>query len=91
MALPDTFRSNVLKTLRDVVTFGQTISYGNLAVEAGSPKASQSVGSAMRNNPISLIIPCHRVIRSSGNIGNYAGGTMNETKKWLLKFEENNK
>lgn len=73
--------------LEEKVTFGNVISYGSLAALCGSPKASQSVGSAMRNNPLSLIVPCHRVIRSSGAIGNYSGGERNDAKVWLLRHE----
>lgn len=67
--------------------FGKTVSYGELAKLSGSERASQAVGSAMRNNPVSLVVPCHRVILSSGKAGNYAGGKMNDTKVWLLKHE----
>ena len=84
----DSFRSKVWCTLEREVKFGETVSYGKLASLSGSPKASQAVGSAMRNNPVSLIVPCHRVILSSGRSGNYAGGKMNDTKVWLLNHEK---
>ena len=80
------YEANNTKSL--VLKFGDTVSYGKLASLSGSPKASQAVGSAMRNNPVSLIVPCHRVILSSGRSGNYAGGKMNDTKVWLLNHEK---
>ena len=84
----DSFRSKVWCTLESQTKFGQTVSYGELAKLSGSPGASQAVGSAMRNNPLSLIVPCHRVILSSGALGNYAGGKMNDTKVWLVDHEK---
>jgi methylated-DNA-[protein]-cysteine S-methyltransferase len=73
--------------LAEQTTYGNTTSYGELAALCGSPKASRKVGTAMRNNPVQLIIPCHRVIRSNGTIGDYSGGTKNSVKMWLLKME----
>jgi AraC family transcriptional regulator of adaptative response/methylated-DNA-[protein]-cysteine methyltransferase len=64
---------------------GQTISYSRLAQMAGSPKAQRAVGSAMAANPIAFLIPCHRVIRKSGALGNYGGGT--ERKQNILNWE----
>ena len=49
--------------------------------------ASRAVGTAMSNNPISIIVPCHRVIKSDGQLGNYAKGCRNNVKKWLLNHE----
>ena len=49
--------------------------------------AVRAVGSAMSNNPIGIIIPCHRVIKSNGQFGNYAKGEKNDVKKWLLEYE----
>ena len=74
-------------TLTNEVKFGETVSYGDLAKLSGSPKAAQAVGSAVSNNPISFVIPCHRVIKSDGTIGNYSKGTKNGVKEWLLNFE----
>ena len=82
------FRQKVWLTLKENVPFGQTISYGALANLSGHPGASQAVGSAMSNNPISLIVPCHRVIKSDGQLGNYSKATKNDVKKWLLEFEQ---
>jgi len=81
------FRQKVWLTLKDKVTFGQTVSYGELANLSGHPGAFQAVGSAMSNNPISLVIPCHRVVKSDGSTGNYSKATKNDVKKWLLKHE----
>jgi methylated-DNA-[protein]-cysteine S-methyltransferase len=67
------------------VPYGKTVSYGELAKSIGNPEGARSVGMAVHLNPISIIIPCHRVIRSSGEIGGYAGGVYR--KKWLLEHE----
>ena len=71
------------------VPFGSTVTYKDLAEKTGNPKAVRAVGSAMRTNPIILAIPCHRVLKSDGSLGNYsAGGPAN--KDWLLTFENQN-
>jgi len=67
------------------IPYGKTISYADLAKAAGSPKACRAVGSANGKNPIAIIIPCHRVIASNGELGGYAHGL--EVKKQLLKLE----
>jgi O-6-methylguanine DNA methyltransferase len=67
------------------VNSGEKISYEDLATKVGS-KAVRAVGSAMAKNQVALLIPCHRVIRKSGDIGNYAGGK--SVKRALLSFEE---
>lgn len=69
------------------IPFGVTISYGELARRVGQPTASRAVGSANGKNPISIIIPCHRVIATSGNLTGYGGGLPN--KQWLLQHEHN--
>jgi methylated-DNA-[protein]-cysteine S-methyltransferase len=77
-----------LKTLHELVRsapFGHTVSYKELAVLAGNPKASRAVGSAMATNPIPIVVPCHRVLRSGGDVGNYGGGV--DAKIWLLRHE----
>ncbi|UJR22615.1 hypothetical protein I4U23_025656 [Adineta vaga] len=84
----DSFQENVWRTLLNRVPFGQTITYGHLAELAGNKRAARAVGTAMRRNPFQLIVPCHRVIRSSGQVGNYAGGERNNVKLWLLKHEQ---
>ena len=57
------------------IPYGETISYKELATEAGSPLASRAAGQAMRNNPITIFTPCHRVVSSSGNLHGYSGTT----------------
>ncbi|GHV18967.1 methylated-DNA--protein-cysteine methyltransferase [Clostridia bacterium] len=67
------------------IGYGETLSYGELALRIGHPRAARAVGNANHNNPISIIVPCHRVITSDGGLGGYGGGT--EVKKFLLKLE----
>lgn len=78
------FQKKVLENLINV-PYGKTISYKELAELSGSPKASRAVGLANRNNPIAIIIPCHRVIGTNGKLTGYAGGL--ELKKELLELE----
>jgi methylated-DNA-[protein]-cysteine S-methyltransferase len=76
---------------RDVLTataripFGRTSTYGTIAERIGRPRASRAVGNALGSNPIPIVVPCHRVVRSGGSLGNYGGGP--ETKAWLLRHE----
>lgn len=67
------------------IPFGEVITYLDIAKMINKPKGSQAVGGANGRNPISLIVPCHRVIGSSGALTGYAGGI--ERKLWLLKHE----
>lgn len=67
------------------IPYGKTMSYKELAQRIGHPRAYRAVGSACRRNPVPIVIPCHRVIRSDGRIGEYVGGT--KRKKWLLTYE----
>jgi methylated-DNA-[protein]-cysteine S-methyltransferase len=78
------FQQRVWAELRKI-PYGSTVSYGELARRIGSPKASRAVGAANGDNPISIIIPCHRVIGSNGKLTGYGGGI--ERKKFLLEFE----
>ncbi|KAI1236100.1 Methylated-DNA--protein-cysteine methyltransferase, partial [Lamprotornis superbus] len=82
----DSFTRQVLWTLLNDVKFGEAVSYKQLAHLAGNSRAARAVGGAMRSNPIPIIIPCHRVIRSSGDSGNYGGGQL--LKEWLLSHEK---
>lgn len=80
-------------TLRTVkallaVPAGSTVSYGELAEAAGFPRAARAVGTVMANNPIPVVVPCHRVIRSDGSLGRY--GTDPSWKKRLLEHERSN-
>ncbi|MFA8344207.1 MAG: methylated-DNA--[protein]-cysteine S-methyltransferase [Rhodothermaceae bacterium] len=68
------------------IPFGETRSYKDIAVAAGQHKASRAVGAANGKNPISLIVPCHRVIGSNGKLTGYARGL--KTKEQLLNFEK---
>ncbi len=67
------------------IPFGETISYGELARRLGNPKAMRAVGLANGRNPISIIVPCHRVIGADGSLTGYGGGL--PMKKWLLEHE----
>ncbi len=78
------FRRLVLDRLRQI-DFGHTVSYGELALAAGSPKAVRAAGSACATNPVPLVVPCHRVVRGDGSIGQYRGGP--EAKRTLLALE----
>jgi methylated-DNA-[protein]-cysteine S-methyltransferase len=69
------------------IPYGQTRSYGELAMAAGS--APRAVGGACGRNPIPIVIPCHRVLARSG-LGGYSGGTGLATKRWLLQLERAN-
>ncbi|XP_062319696.1 methylated-DNA--protein-cysteine methyltransferase isoform X2 [Osmerus eperlanus] len=84
----DTFTSRVLQTLLRDVKMGETVSYKRLAEMAGNPRASRAVGGAMRRNPVPLLVPCHRVITSSGQSGPYMRGKGNHLKQWLLSHEQ---
>jgi methylated-DNA-[protein]-cysteine S-methyltransferase len=67
------------------VPFGEVITYTQAAKRAGSPRAVRAAGSALGSNPIPIVVPCHRVIRSGGDVGNYGGGP--ELKRFLLDLE----
>jgi|HubBroStandDraft_5_1064220.scaffolds.fasta_scaffold353411_2 methylated-DNA-[protein]-cysteine S-methyltransferase len=79
------FRSVVLRQLATDVGYGQTASYSAVARLAGSPKAIRAVGTACATNPLPVIIPCHRVVRSDGSMGGYLGGL--DAKRTLLSLE----
>lgn len=78
------FMKKCWKALMDI-PYGKTMSYKEIAIKADSPKAYRAVGMAMNRNPIPIIIPCHRVIGSDGNLVGYGGGI--EIKQKLLKLE----
>jgi len=87
--LPDnqtvsSFHRRVWKTLT-AVPRGEVVSYRFLGVMTGFPKAARAVGSAMSHNPLPILVPCHRVVRSDGSIGDYGGGV--ELKRQLHRFE----
>lgn len=67
------------------IPYGETLSYGELARRIGQPTASRAVGLANGQNPISILVPCHRVIGANGALTGYGGGI--ERKRWLLAHE----
>ena len=85
LSLAHGFRRLVLEQLYETVSFGQTLSYMELAGRAGNPRASRAVGSAMATNPVPIVVPCHRVLRSGGALGGYGGGL--DVKRFLLALE----
>jgi methylated-DNA-[protein]-cysteine S-methyltransferase len=78
------FRSTVLHHLPEI-HYGQTATYAAVAQLAGNPKAVRAVGSACASNPLPVVVPCHRVVRSDGTMGGYRGGV--EAKRMLLALE----
>jgi methylated-DNA-[protein]-cysteine S-methyltransferase len=78
------FRRTVLLHLRGI-GYGRTESYATIAKATGTPRAVRAVGSACSHNPLPLVVPCHRVVRGDGSIGEYLGGT--DTKRALLAME----
>ncbi len=75
------------------IPYGETMSYKDLAVRAGSPLASRAAGQAMRNNPMTILTPCHRVVSSSGKLHGYSGTTNPQSiqlkrKMYLLNLEQ---
>lgn len=83
-ALSRGYRLEVLAHL-STIPFGRTESYADVAAATGNPKAVRAVGSACATNPIPLIVPCHRVLRSDGSLGGYRGGLA--AKRLLLDLE----
>jgi methylated-DNA-[protein]-cysteine S-methyltransferase len=79
------YQQRVLQELYAGVGFGQTATYGDLAACTGEPEAARAVGVAMATNPIPIVVPCHRVIASGGQLGGFGGGL--EMKRWLLTHE----
>jgi methylated-DNA-[protein]-cysteine S-methyltransferase len=79
------FRREVLETLHRDVARGEVVTYGALASAAGRPRATRATGTACARNPIPIVVPCHRVLPSSGRLGGYAGGP--ERKLALLTLE----
>ncbi|MGY2074357.1 methylated-DNA--[protein]-cysteine S-methyltransferase [Blastococcus sp. SYSU DS0828] len=84
LRLASGFRRSVLETLR-TVDYGTTRSYAGVAAAVGSPRAVRAVGTACATNPLPVVVPCHRVVRTDGTIGAYIGGA--EAKQRLLSLE----
>ena len=78
------FQQRVWRALRTLAT-GQTTTYGRLAVRIGAPKAVRAVGAANGANPVSVVVPCHRLIGANGRLTGYGGGL--DRKRWLLAHE----
>ncbi len=78
------FQRAVWQALR-TIPYGHTSSYGTIAAGIGTVKGGRAVGAANGRNPVSIIVPCHRVVRGDGSLTGYAGGV--ETKRWLLDHE----
>ena len=78
------FQVAVWKALLDI-PHGETRTYGEIAAAVGRPAAVRAVGSAIGRNPVSVLVPCHRVVRSGGGLGGFGGGLWR--KEYLLKFE----
>ena len=80
------FRRAVWNALMEI-PYGETRSYSDIAAAVGKPSAQRAAGNAIGDNPILIVIPCHRVIRSDGGMGGFSAGT--DMKKFLLKLEGN--
>jgi AraC family transcriptional regulator of adaptative response/methylated-DNA-[protein]-cysteine methyltransferase len=78
------FQEKVWQELRKIPP-GETRSYADIAAAVGDPKATRAVGTANGSNPVAVLVPCHRVIRSDGTLGGYAGGL--DRKRKLLEAE----
>ncbi len=78
------FSQSAWKAMRKISP-GKTISYADLAKKSGSPDAIRAAGSACARNLIALVVPCHRIVKSGGALGNYAYGL--GAKEWLLRHE----
>src|SRR5690606_30078071 len=78
------FRRSVLRATARI-PYGRTASYREVATEAGSPRAVRAAGTALATNPLPIVVPCHRVLRSDGAVGQYLGGP--EVKVRLLGLE----
>ena len=83
-SLSSGFRAEVQRSL-PTIAYGRTASYGDIAALLGRPRAVRAVGTACATNPLPIVVPCHRVVRSDGSLGGYVGGT--EAKAMLLTME----
>jgi methylated-DNA-[protein]-cysteine S-methyltransferase len=84
LRLADGFRRDVIEHLRDIA-YGRRESYATVAAAIGHPRAVRAVGTACAHNPLPVVIPCHRVVRSDGSTGQYVGGPL--AKSTLLDLE----
>ena len=67
------------------IPVGEVLTYTEIAAKAGNPRASRAAGNALHHNPVAIIVPCHRILRSDGTLGGYGGGL--DRKEWLLEHE----
>ena len=79
------FQQQVWAVLQGI-PYGKTVTYGWIAEAVGKPGATQAVGGAVGRNPVSIMIPCHRVVGADGSLTGYAGGE--DRKRWLLELEQ---
>ena len=79
------FQASVWRTLR-TIPYGETRSYAWVAEQIDKPDAARAVGNAIGDNPVPIVVPCHRVIKSDGSMGGYSAGV--EKKRWLLQHEQ---
>jgi methylated-DNA-[protein]-cysteine S-methyltransferase len=84
------FRNRVWQACRKI-PYGRTMTYAELAAKAGNPKAVRAAGSAMSHNPVPIIIPCHRVVRSDGGLGGFSAPSGVSLKEQLLTMERSAK
>ena len=82
------FQKSVWQALREI-PYGEVVTYMDVSQSIGNPQAIRAVSQAIGSNPLSILIPCHRVVGSNGALTGYAGGI--EAKRWLLELEKNNK
>ena len=80
------FQRKVLH-LTSAIPVGSLCSYGQLARDIGSPRASRAVGQALGRNPVPIVVPCHRVVGSDGRLTGYSGAQGIASKRWLLRLE----
>jgi methylated-DNA-[protein]-cysteine S-methyltransferase len=81
------FQKSIWKVIAKI-SFGKTLTYGDIASKIGNPQASRAIGGAVGANPVPLIIGCHRVLGSNKKITGYSGGDGIPTKEWLLDLEK---
>jgi methylated-DNA-[protein]-cysteine S-methyltransferase len=81
------FTQKVLRACREI-KFGETLTYGELAVKVGNAGAARAVGQALGRNRLPVVVPCHRVVAADGSFGGYSGRDGVEMKKRLLRHEK---
>ena len=83
------FQQRVLETTREI-RYGETLTYGQLAARAGSPRAARAVGTVMANNRFPIVVPCHRVVGSGNGLGGFSAPQGTTLKRLLLELEAAN-